>query len=98
MLTAYCAVCYRTKLPAELAGFQDFAFQPNTDTFPTQAQVLKYLQDYCEHFNLLQHVKFNHKVDHVSLKEGEKWSVEVTDLTNNQSTYEEFDNVFVCSE
>ncbi|XP_065915457.1 uncharacterized protein [Dysidea avara] len=62
----------RTTLPADLAGFQDFAFQPNTDTFPTPAQILKYLQDYCEHYNLLQHVEFNHKVNHVSLKEDGK--------------------------
>ncbi|XP_065913296.1 flavin-containing monooxygenase 3-like isoform X2 [Dysidea avara] len=88
----------RTNLPAELTGFQDFAFQPNTDAFPTPAQVLKYLQDYCEHYELLQHVKFNHRVDHVSLKEGSKWSVKVTDLINNQTLCEEFDNVFVCSD
>jgi len=99
----YCIICfcYRTILPADLMGFQDFAFPPNPDTFPSQSQVLKYLQDYCEHYNLLQHVKFNHRVDYVSSQQSEdfcKWSVKVTDLNNKLSFCEDFDNIFVCSE
>ena len=93
--------CCRTSLPSDLAGFQDFAFPPNTDTFPSQSQVMKYLLDYCGHYNLLQHIKFNHRVDHVSSKKGGdfcKWSVKVTDLNINQTFCEDFDNGFVYTE
>ena len=61
---------YSINLLAEFMAFLNFAFLHRIDTFPTPTQVLKYLQDYCEHYELLQHVILNHGVDQVSLKEG----------------------------
>jgi len=87
-----------------LAGFLDFAFLPNADSFPTHSQVMSYLEAYCKHYGLLKHVKFGHRVDRVSLLEngvggtGHRWLVEVTDVTNQTVSHEEFDNIFISTE
>ena len=83
-------------------GFLDFAFQSNAGSFPTHSQVIDYLKAYCNHYGLLQHVKFNHRVDSVSLQEGDgtgcKWLLKVTDVTNQTVSHEEFDNIFISTE
>ena len=95
---------YRTSLPDDLTGFLDLAFLPNVDSFPTQSQVTDYLKAYCRRYGLLQHVKFGHQVNRVSLQEsgvggaGHKWLVEVTDVTNGTVTLEEFDKIFISTE
>lgn len=87
-----------------MTGFLDFAFLPNADSFPTYSQVIDYLKAYCKQYGLLQHVKFSHQVNHVSLQEnnvgeaGDKWLMEVTDVTNQTVSYEEFDNIFISTE
>ena len=85
-----------------MTGFLDFAFLPNADSFPTYSQVIDYLKAYCRQYGLLQHVKFDHQVNRVSLQEsdvgGAKWLVEVTDVTNQTVSYEKFDNIFISTE
>ena len=95
-------VVYRADFPHELMSYHDFPFPPNTPTFAKQQQVLQYLKDYCEHYSLNQHIKFRHRVDHVSLQDEDnksphKWMVQVTDLVNNSVHYEEYDGIFVAN-
>ena len=91
-------------MPVDLAGFLDFAFLPNVDSFPTQSQVVDYLKAYCRQYGLLQHVKFGHRVNRVSLQESgvggaeHKWLVEITDVTNRTVACEEFDKIFISTE
>ena len=90
-------------MPVNLTGFLDFAFPPNVDSFPIQSQLVDYLKAYCRQYSLLQHVKFGHRVNHVSLQESgvggaHKWLVEVTDVTNGTVTHEEFDKIFISTE
>ncbi|CAI9769769.1 unnamed protein product [Fraxinus pennsylvanica] len=54
-----------TKLqtPKSLYQFSDFPWPPQvTEDFPTQNQVLDYLQAYAHHFNLFKNIRFNSKV------------------------------------
>lgn len=82
-------------------AYHDFPFPPNVPTFAKQQEVLQYLEDYCEHYNLNQHIKFRHRVECISLQDEKnnksqpKWMVEVTDLVNNLVHYEEYDGIFV---
>ena len=83
-------------------AYCDFPFPPNSPTFPTQHQTMQYLENYCKHYNLKQHIKFRHRVDHVSLQEGientkQKWAVQITNLSDDSTEYEEFDGVIVCN-
>ena len=92
--------CYSSDFPHELMAYNDFPFPPNTQTFAKQQEVLQYLEDYCEHYGLNQHIKFRHRVDCVSLQEKNDkgthtWMIQVTDLTNNLVHYEEYDGIIV---
>jgi dimethylaniline monooxygenase (N-oxide forming) len=54
-----------TKLqsPKSYYQFSDFPWPDSVKTdYPTQQQVLEYVQSYTEHFGLLNHIKFNTKV------------------------------------
>lgn len=93
-------IYHRTDFPHELIAYQDFPFPPNVKTFAKQQEVLQYLEDYCQHYSLNQHIKFRHRVDSVSLQEKDnksahKWMIQVTDLVNNSVHYEEYDGIFV---
>ena len=83
-------------------AYCDFPFPPNSPTFPTQPQTMQYLENYCKHYNLYQHIKFQHRVDHVSLREGnssdkDRWVVKVTNLHDGSLECDEFDAVIVCN-
>ena len=85
-------------------GFLDFAFPPNSNSFPTHSQVVDYLKSYCRHYGLFQHIEFGHKVSRVSLQEstvggaGKKWLVEVIDVTDGTVSCNEFDKIFISTE
>lgn len=74
----------RTDLPAVLMGFPDYKF-PEGESFMHHTTVLKYLEDYAQHFNLLPYIKFGHRVEEVSpareLDQGTGWAVTVKDLS-----------------
>ncbi|KAM7273406.1 hypothetical protein ACFE04_028070 [Oxalis oulophora] len=49
--------------PKEYYRFSDFPWPHSVQTdYPTQKQVLDYIQSYAEHFGLLNHIKFNTRV------------------------------------
>ena len=93
---------YRSNAPHELMAYCDFPFPPNSPTFPTQHQTMQYLENYCKHYNLNQHIKFKHRVDRVSLQGAvnntkQRWLVQVTNLRDNSTNCEEFDSILVCN-
>lgn len=72
-----------TKLqtPRDFYQFSDFPW-PNsvTEEFPTQQQVLDYIQSYAKHFDLLKYIRFNTKVigiEHEGIpeKEIQSWNL-----------------------
>ncbi|XP_050226843.1 probable flavin-containing monooxygenase 1 isoform X2 [Mercurialis annua] len=42
--------------------FSDFPWPHSVQDFPTQQQVMDYLNSYAKHFDLVKHIRFNHKV------------------------------------
>lgn len=52
----YCS--YGVQVPKQLYEFPDFPFEAvEWGVYPTGAQTSKYIQDYADHFKLMQHVK-----------------------------------------
>ncbi|KAI3446336.1 hypothetical protein Pfo_003001 [Paulownia fortunei] len=72
-----------TKLqtPKSLYQFSDFPWPPSVaQDFPSQKQVLEYLQSYAHHHDLLKHIKLNSRVlslsyDGPSEEEMQKWTL-----------------------
>ena len=49
----------RTNLPKEIITFPDFYFDPHLPSFVSYAVIGQYLQEYTDHFQLMQHIQFN---------------------------------------
>lgn len=93
----------KTNLPKEVMPFRDFSFRDSLPSFVGHADVLQYLEDYANHFDLLPHIKFNTFVESVTpVKEGddkEKWIVRVKKLEEESQPSESnvYDAVIVCN-
>ncbi|XP_075229097.1 uncharacterized protein LOC142328861 [Lycorma delicatula] len=87
----------RTNLPKEIMGFPDFPIPERDESYIPAEAILKFLNDYADHFDLRKYIKFNHKVQFVSPEQDGKWKVEALNLETNEKTVEEFDAVMVCN-
>lgn len=90
----------RTDLPAVLMAFPDYKF-PEGESFMHHTVVLKYLEDYAHHFDLLQFIKFGHRVEEVSpatAPEGDaQWQVTVNDLATGRLHTASCHALLVCN-
>lgn len=65
--------------------------------FPSQADVLKYLHSFANHFELNEHIKYEHMVTRVRLTENTKWEIIAMNLINDTSIKAIHDVLFVCN-
>ncbi|KAK6186979.1 hypothetical protein SNE40_006233 [Patella caerulea] len=94
----------KVNIPKEIMAFPDFAFDSNLPSYVGHEEVLKYLNNYTEHFNLKPFIQFNTRVVMVKPRHigqglwGTKWDVEVQPLHEPAATTtKEFDAVIVCN-
>ncbi|EYU30309.1 hypothetical protein ABFS82_01G089500 [Erythranthe guttata] len=97
----------RTNLPREVMGFQAYPFtateKPGRDPrrFPGHREVLDYLRDFAEEFQLGELVRFGREVFHVGLIDHRKWVVKSKrvnwELEEEEEENESFDAVVVCN-
>ncbi|PIK51740.1 putative flavin-containing monooxygenase FMO GS-OX-like 4-like [Apostichopus japonicus] len=85
-------------------AFTDFPFRDTLPSFIGHADVLKYLEDYADHFKLLRHIKFWTVVESVTPikkeeSDREKWIVKVKNVLDKSRPVESdvFDAVIVCN-
>jgi len=93
----------RTNLPKEIMAFS--IDDPFTDadlessdphSFLTHSEVQRYLERHAHTYNLRQHIKFSHSVEHVYKQVGSHmWALEVSDGTNVTTLF--YDAVIVCN-
>ncbi|KAK6185960.1 hypothetical protein SNE40_008086 [Patella caerulea] len=91
----------RTNLPKEVMAFPDFPFDKNLPSFVRHEDVLKYLEDYAEHFDLYPFIKFRTHVVQLLPKKCESklsWEITYNTLSDvNKSQTDQFDAVIVCN-
>ncbi|XP_063305745.1 uncharacterized protein LOC134603577 isoform X1 [Pelobates fuscus] len=93
----------RTNLPKEIMEFPDFSFDPSLPSFIHHSEVLRYLEEYTDNFNIRPHIRFNCSVTEVSpvLKDGERgqvpWDVSSHTQGSPHPVTERFDAVMVCA-
>ncbi|XP_002735404.1 uncharacterized protein LOC100377826 [Saccoglossus kowalevskii] len=95
----------KTNLPKEVMAFPDFPFDKTLPSFLTHQQVLQYLKDYAQHFDLNKFIKFKTCVDHIkpvitSSKENQViWDVGFRGIEQSSDDIEtqQFDAVIVCN-
>ena len=53
----------------ELTAYSDFPPHPEAGNFMHNREMLKYFEEYVEHYGLKQYIRFNHKVDNIERTE-----------------------------
>jgi dimethylaniline monooxygenase (N-oxide forming) len=76
------------------SAISDFPFPADTDDFPTWQQMHRYLESYCDHFDLRRHINLGSPVTDLS-REGDQWVLEVSPH-GSPSRREYFDKVIVA--
>ncbi|XP_053674895.1 senecionine N-oxygenase-like [Anopheles nili] len=89
----------RTNLPKEIMGFPGFKMPEQDESYVRSDEVLQFIRDYAEHYNVTDKIAFQHLVVEVRpFTDGsEKWNVTVCQLVNGLSVTETFDFIFVCN-
>ncbi|XP_011635501.1 flavin-containing monooxygenase FMO GS-OX-like 2 isoform X1 [Pogonomyrmex barbatus] len=93
----------RTNLPAKIMNFPDYMTMEGQErSCVNHQEVLKYLKDYAQHFDIYRHVHFNIKVEHVQSISSDycdqnKWSVQIRKLKTNEMELRYFDAIMVCN-
>ncbi|KXJ76795.1 hypothetical protein RP20_CCG008901 [Aedes albopictus] len=88
----------KTNIPKEIMGFPDFPIGEQEESYVTSQDVLKFIENFTEQFELHKHVKFEHHVIRVTRKlDCEKWEVLVKDLQANSYDSYLFDYILVCN-
>lgn len=92
---------FRSDTPYQLMEYSGFLY-PNdivnrNSSYLTRSEVLEYMHSFADHFNLTEHIKFNHLVLRVRPIENDRWEIITKDLPNDKYMTETFDAVFVCN-
>ncbi|RZF33439.1 hypothetical protein LSTR_LSTR014446 [Laodelphax striatellus] len=86
----------RTNLAKESMAYPDFPFKENEASYLPREDVLNYINDYTDHFDVRKLVKTLHKVDKISRKDN-KWSINVTNCKTNEKVESTCDIVIICN-
>merc|ERR1719402_775661 len=85
-------------------AFPDFPFPEEAISFPHHSVVRQYLDDYAQHYNLTQYIKFLHSVEEVqplpSITEDprrKQLKVRARNVNSNKSEIVTADSVIVCN-
>lgn len=87
----------RTNSPKEIMLYDDFEFAKNSKSFVKREDVLEFLNQYADNFNVREKVKFRHHVIRVLPTKDSKWEVIVRNLIKGTYHTEVFDFVMVCN-
>ncbi|CAG9863787.1 unnamed protein product [Phyllotreta striolata] len=87
----------RTNLPKEVMGFPDFPVPDKEKSYLTQKEVLQFLNQYADYFELRQHVKFNCMVTNVRPLPNNKWELTHVFKHTNEVSTNEYDAIMVCN-
>ncbi|XP_023745386.1 flavin-containing monooxygenase FMO GS-OX5 [Lactuca sativa] len=95
----YNSLC--TNLPRELMSFTDFKFSEkiyqDARMFPCHNEVLMFLEDFANNFDLIKLIRFNTLVTLVEVLDSGITKFLVESKTNGVNKVEEFDAVVVCN-
>ncbi|MGS0754480.1 flavin-containing monooxygenase [Roseateles sp. GG27B] len=74
-----------------VTAYKDFPFPEGSPLYPDHAGMRRYLESYAAHFGIVQHIRFNSKVEDVAKHDG-RWQISLAD-----GSVESFDAVVVGS-
>ena len=82
----------------ERACFTDFAFPEGTDSYPTSAQIDKYLNEYADAFELRDHLRLSTTIQAIQRDDAQNcWRLTVTSAGSSESQNLEFDKIAMAT-
>ncbi|XP_071563657.1 uncharacterized protein [Temnothorax nylanderi] len=93
----------RTNLPAKIMNFPDYiTMEGQEPSCVSHQEVLNYLKDYAQHFDVHRYIELNTKVESVQFVSSDhsnqdKWSVQVRKLKTKEMELRYFDAIMVCN-
>ncbi|KRT85330.1 pyridine nucleotide-disulfide oxidoreductase [Oryctes borbonicus] len=78
-------------------GFPDFSIKDRPQSYLSQEEILQFLNDYTDHFNIRSLIKLNHIVKEIYPLEDEKWRVTVEDKLTKKPSVKVYDAVMLCT-
>nr|XP_018900370.1 PREDICTED: senecionine N-oxygenase-like [Bemisia tabaci]XP_018900371.1 PREDICTED: senecionine N-oxygenase-like [Bemisia tabaci]XP_018900372.1 PREDICTED: senecionine N-oxygenase-like [Bemisia tabaci]XP_018900373.1 PREDICTED: senecionine N-oxygenase-like [Bemisia tabaci] len=89
----------RTNLPKETMEYFGFPYDKTHEgiSYLNAADIVRYLEQFAKHFELIEKIKFNHHVTSVMPLPNNRWQITVTDLPKDSEKQFEFDAIFVCN-
>lgn len=81
------------------SAISDFPFPKDTGDFPTAGQLHRYLESYCDHFDLRRHINLSTRVNGVS-RCGQEWVLEVEKLSESgkpSTRFDRFDKILIAT-
>nr|XP_054752099.1 uncharacterized protein LOC129257731 [Lytechinus pictus] len=91
----------KTNLPKEIMAFPDFPFDERLPSFIKHTDVLDYLQQYSDHFQLDNFIQFSTVVEMVrpikSSDDSITWEITVSNLRTRHRTTSIFHQIMVCN-
>ena len=80
----------------DMSGFSDFPIRDTKKIFLDHWDYRNYLESFCQHFELLHHIKLNCKVTRLS-KSKNKWTVHFVETAHDKENGEQYDFVIIAS-
>ncbi|XP_023211154.1 dimethylaniline monooxygenase [N-oxide-forming] 5-like [Centruroides sculpturatus] len=84
----------------ELTSYSDFPAPKEFPNYMHNTMMFRYLELYAENFELIPHIKFNHRVERTvpadDYDSTGRWKVTVTNLKTGEKLEENFDAVMIC--
>lgn len=79
----------------KLSQFEDFPMPADYPDYPSHAQILRYLNDYAEHFGIKKHIRLNTSVENICRNDAGEWLVTWQDKTGIHQ--QRYDQLFIAN-
>lgn len=76
--------------------YEDFPMPGDYPDYPSHRELQRYFSNYAEHFGVTPHIRFRHRVDHVTRRDDGRWRIDFTDDTG-EAQAKTFDHLMVAN-
>ncbi len=77
--------------------YEDFPLPNTASDYPSHKELLRYFNDYAEHFGIKKHIHFNAEVLNCKQDENERWVIEWKHVNTDLINVQKFDALVVCN-
>ena len=77
--------------------YEDFPLPKTASDYPSHKELLKYFNDYAEHFGIKKHIHFNAEVIKCEQDESGRWVIEWKHVNTDLINVQKFDALVVCN-